>query len=175
MPRNKARPEPIDGELVIVPSSPSDPIPPDMPSFDAPPAPDDDDKPLSMDAAPDGGWSRLGVGLQVNTETMRELQEAFPPSRVVAVMEQLATATLESKSGKLRPDYRAREQFVKIMLSYNLGLPVPQQPPPAQPAKETDAEGLARILTSAAARRMLAAEIERAEEVAALLAAEAEK
>ncbi len=163
----KPRPVPIEGELVIVPPAPSDPLPDTMPAFGGPPDAEDDEKPLAMDAAPEGGWTRLGVGVQVNTETMKELQDAFPPSRVVAVMEQLATATTESKSGKLRPDYRAREQFVKIMLSYNLGTPVPQVQAPAPPAKETDAEGMARILKSPAARRLLLESVKQAEEEAA--------
>lgn len=160
MPRKKPRPEPIDGELVIVPPSPADPLPPEMPSYDVPPDPVD--VPPS-DTPPEGGWKALAVGVQASTETMRAIQEAFPPDRVVAMMEQMATATMETKSGILRPDYRAREQVIKIMLSYNLGLPVPQVQAPPAPPRETDDEGMRRILQSPAARRVLADMIRKAE------------
>ena len=157
--RKKPRKEPIDGELVIVPPDPSPaaPLPPDMPSYDAPP-----DVPLEA-PEPAGGWQKLALGAQASTETMRAIQDAFPPSRVVAMMEQMAGATMETKSGILRPDYRAREQVIKIMLSYNLGLPVPQvQAPPPLPT-ESNEQTLDRLMASPAARRMLLDAIHKAE------------
>ena len=161
--RKKPRPEPIDGELVIVPPPdpcPADALPPEMPSYDAAPAPPED---LPLDAAPPGGWQKLALGAQASTETMRSIQEAFPPSRIVAMLEQMATATMETKSGILRPDYRSREQVIKIMLSYNLGLPVPQVQAPPPPPTETNEQTLDRLMASPAARRMLLEAISKAE------------
>lgn len=163
MPRKRERPIPIEAELVPDPPPQEPALPDEMPSYDAGTAPAVEGNLHSIDGPPSNGWKKPGLGVQLNTETMRELQDAFPPSRVVAMMEQMATAMMETKSGILRPDYRAREQVIKIMLSYSLGLPVPQAPVPDPPPKESNEQTMDRLLASPAARRMLLDAIHRAE------------
>ena len=169
--RKKARKEPIDGELVIVPPdpSPADALPPEMPAYDAAP---DTVEPPPPDAKPPGGWRCLPLGAQPNTETLRELHESFPPSRLVAMMEAMATATTETKSGRVIADWRAREQVIKIMLSYSLGLPVPQVQEPPPPPRETNEQTLDRLMASPAARRMLLEAIQKAEAETVVITAE---
>lgn len=52
------------------------------------------------------------------------LGDRFPPERIAAQLEELLVATTIDRYGNERPDMRAREAGLKLVLNYTVGVPV---------------------------------------------------
>lgn len=102
-------------------------------------------------------------------ETMDALSKRVTPDRIAQAIMEALEANYITKNGEL-PDHRTRIEAAKLYLNYSVGLPVQRVVTQTIGEREPDADVLARILGSAAAREGLAKLLASSEDGRRLLA-----
>ena len=91
---------------------------------------------------------------QLTPRLIEILADRFPPDRIAETIEKLLTATHLTKGGQKIDDNRAIEAGVKLLLAYQIGLPVQRQEI-VQMNIDGDAQVEERMLKSPAVRQAL--------------------
>lgn len=63
----------------------------------------------------------------ITPHLLAQLAEQFPPEVIVEKIHDLLEATHVTKGGQTIPDNRAREAGLKILMAYQIGLPIQRQ------------------------------------------------
>lgn len=76
---------------------------------------------------PDNQPLQIKQAAHITSRLLEQLAEKFPPETVVSYIQKLLTATHVTAGGKVIDDNRAIEAGVKLLLSYQVGLPIQRQ------------------------------------------------
>lgn len=64
---------------------------------------------------------------QTSKLLLEAMAQAFPPEKIQEHLKELATASIITKGGNERPDYRTRMEALKMIYSYSVGTPIQRQ------------------------------------------------